>query len=352
MRRVPARLLGRLVRGCLLALPLWGAAAAVHARPACPPAAQAVDAQALQEIARTAQDRGLLWRLTQGGRTSWLYGTLHVGQRGWVVPGPTVRDALRGADVLALELNLLDPAVAQALAQAMRAQPGAPPLPADVARRLAAQTQAACVDDSVNALRPDAQAMTLAALAGRHQGFDPAYGIDAWLAVLASSIGKPVVGLETPAQQMRELLSDDPVQVADTVRSALEPLERGEVGPQVAMLADVWAQGRLQKLQTYPDWCQCMDTADERALYQRLVDGRNPGLARGIAAEHQGGRSVFAAVGALHMVGPQGLPALLAEQGFRVERVSFPPAARATGPAAQSRPKPQPLPPSKTPATQ
>ncbi|RYF21607.1 MAG: TraB/GumN family protein [Comamonadaceae bacterium] len=342
MRGLPGRLLGRLLRGCMLALPLWGAAAAVHARQACPPTAQAVDAQALQEIARTAQDRGLLWRLTQGGRTSWLYGTLHVGQRGWVVPGPTVRDALRGADVLALELNLLDPAVAQAqaLAQAMRAQPGAPPLPADLARRLAAQTQAACVDDSVTALRPDAQAMTLAALAGRHQGFDPAYGIDAWLAVLASSIGKPVVGLETPAQQMREMVSDDPVQVADTVRSALEPLERGEVGPQVAMLADVWAQGRLQKLETYPAWCQCMDTADERALYQRLVDGRNPGLARGIAAEHQGGRSVFAAVGALHMVGPQGLPALLAEQGFRVERVVFAPTAKAPG--AAPRPQPQP----------
>ena len=344
MRGLLGRLSGRLLRACVLALPLYAAAAAVHAGKdaspsACPPSAQPVDAQALPEIARTAQDRGLLWRLTQGGRTSWLYGTLHVGQRGWVVPGPTVREALRGADVLALELNLLDPAVADAVTKALRAQPGAPPLPDDLARRLAAQTQAACADDSVTSLRPDAQVVALTALAGRRQGFDPAYGIDPWLAVLASSLGKPVIGLETPEQQVREMVSDDPAQVQDTVRSALEPLELGEVGPQVAVLADVWARGRLEKLEAYPAWCQCMDTPDARALYQRLVDDRNPGLARGIAAQHQGGRSVFAAVGALHMAGPQGLPALLAEQGFRVERVAFAPAGKAPAAPPKSRSK-------------
>ena len=31
--------------------------------------------------------------------------------------------------------------------------------------------------------------------------------------------------------------------------------------------------------------------------------------------------SVFAAVGALHMVGPQGLPTLLQAKGFKVQRV-------------------------------
>jgi len=30
---------------------------------------------------------------------------------------------------------------------------------------------------------------------------------------------------------------------------------------------------------------------------------------------------VFAAVGSLHMIGPKGLPALLAERGYRIERI-------------------------------
>jgi uncharacterized protein YbaP (TraB family) len=34
---------------------------------------------------------------------------------------------------------------------------------------------------------------------------------------------------------------------------------------------------------------------------------------------------VFAAVGALHMTGPQGLPRLMAARGYLVERIPFPP---------------------------
>lgn len=336
------RLLGKWLRGCALALPLW-ATAAVAAGPshnaACPPTPQPVNEQALSELARTVQDRGLLWRLERDGRTSWLYGTLHVARRDWLLPGPTVRNALRSADVLALELNVLDTAVMETLTQAMRARPGAPPLPRDLARRLAAQRQAACVDDAVKALRPEAQLLTLATLTARREGFDPAYGIDPWLAMAASSIGKPIIGLETPEQQLREILSHDPAQVADMVRSGLDQLERGDAGAQAARLANAWADGRLELLETYPAWCRCMDTPADRALYDRLLNGRNPGMARAIAAQHASGRSVFAAVGALHMTGPQGLPALLAAQGFRVERVVFPPARPPTLAPADFKPK-------------
>ena len=38
---------------------------------------------------------------------------------------------------------------------------------------------------------------------------------------------------------------------------------------------------------------------------------------------HASGQPVFAAVGSLHLVGRLGLPALLAERGYKVERVNF-----------------------------
>jgi hypothetical protein len=44
-------------------------------------------------------------------RTSWLYGTIHVNKLEWMMPGPRTIRALMGVDRLALELNLLDPAV-------------------------------------------------------------------------------------------------------------------------------------------------------------------------------------------------------------------------------------------------
>jgi hypothetical protein len=76
-------------------------------------------------------------------------------------------------------------------------------------------------------------------------------------------------------------------------------------------------------------------TPAERRALQRLLDDRNPGLAEGIARLHDQGQRVFGAVGALHMVGPTGLPALLAARGFRVTPV----VPAATSPSAAATPR-------------
>ena len=78
--------------------------------------------------------------------------------------------------------------------------------------------------------------------------------------------------------------------------------------------------GDLKDLEAYADWCDCLNTPSERAAFARLVDGRNPGMADAIERLHAG-VSVFAAVGALHLIGPQGLPALLLARGFTVTRL-------------------------------
>jgi uncharacterized protein len=54
-----------------------------------------------------------------------------------------------------------------------------------------------------------------------------------------------------------------------------------------------------------------------------LNDERNPGLAAGIDKLMGDGKPVFAAVGALHMTGLKAVPTLLAQMGYKVERVSF-----------------------------
>lgn len=70
-----------------------------------------------------------------------------------------------------------------------------------------------------------------------------------------------------------------------------------------------WARNDLKDLENYPEWCGCLNTVGERDTYGRLVDGRNrvwPMRSSGCMPAV----SVFAAVGALHMVGSQGLPVL------------------------------------------
>ncbi len=48
---------------------------------------------------------------------------------------------------------------------------------------------------------------------------------------------------------------------------------------------------------------------------------RNPAIASRIDELHRDGRRLFAAVGTLHMIGDAPLQKLLAERGFKIERV-------------------------------
>ncbi|MDP0919542.1 hypothetical protein Q6272_31340, partial [Klebsiella pneumoniae] len=60
----------------LLLAALWTAAAPA----ACPPAPVAPTAEQAAAWAAQAPDRGLLWRISRDGRSSYLFGSLHLGK--------------------------------------------------------------------------------------------------------------------------------------------------------------------------------------------------------------------------------------------------------------------------------
>lgn len=312
-----ARRLGLAMALCLSGIP------AVQAAPpaACPAPPPPLSVEQVQQGLREARDHGYLWRLRKDGRESWLYGTLHVARQPWMFPGPRTLSALRSADRVALELDLLDPAIVQRLQALVAAVPGQAPLPLSVARRLATQAEAACVAGQLDGLRPEMQAVTLMSLIGRADGLDPVYGIDNFLAGLAHGLKKPVISLETPEAQVSLLVSSDTEARDKTVTTLLDELERGDAQRVMLRLALAWADGRMDDLDNYAQWCQCLDTEEQRDFHRRLIDERNLALARRIDAVHEAGHTVFAAVGALHMAGPQALPRLMAERGYTVERV-------------------------------
>ena len=56
-------------------------------------------------------------------------------------------------------------------------------------------------------------------------------------------------------------------------------------------------------------------------LYNVLLKNRNEAWARALTVEMRGNGVELVNVGALHMIGKDGLPALLKARGFTVERV-------------------------------
>lgn len=302
---------------------LWQPALAAEPAPRtdCPPVATQPTPEQLRTAIAQARDHGFLWRFERDGRDGYLYGTVHVGKLAWAVPGPTVSEALRASDTLALELDFSDPALARKVADSLATPGGAAPvLPPALQARLDRLARAACLPPQAQQ-HPVMQALALTTLAARVDGLDPAYAQEFTLTGFMTMLQRKVVSLETPELQMAALVPPDAADAQRLVQQMVEQLEADRTRGMVVRLADVWARGDLEQLERYDQWCECVETDEDRRQLQRLNDERNPGLAERIDALHREGRRLFVAVGALHMTGPQTLPRLLAQRGFTVRRV-------------------------------
>ena len=321
MPQVRRRLALIALAGAALTIP--GLSRSQPVDPPCPPTVQVPTAEQVQAQMRVARDRGFLWRVQKDGRSSYLYGTIHIAKMEWMFPGPQVLAALRSTDVVAVELDLLDPSMTATLQAAIAPKPEQA-LPAEMDARLRAQMKLSCLPvAALDALSPVMAATTLVVMSARREGLDPSYGIDPVVSAIGRRHGKPVISLETAEMQMKLLQGDTPQDAQDSVAQILDELEADRARPMLLRLSRMWADGRLDELDSYAQWCDCLKTALEREFMKRALDDRNGPLAERIAALHASGQTVFAAVGSLHMTGVQGLPSLLRQRGFQVDVVAF-----------------------------
>ena len=307
------------VHALLGSMLLLGASQA--AETSCPPPAPTIESLKPDQLRAEVRDRGFLWQLTRDGRSSWLYGTVHVSRPEWLLPGPRVQAALLGSEVLALELDPADPELPKIFMA-----------PGDVARnarvlaglqpRLAQAAASACVSaPALAAMRPILQVTTLSLADGRRDGFHPELAVDAVLWGFMQRLGRPIVALESPASQLQALVPESEADERVLLAQSLEELESGAGRRSLGRLLQAWADNDLSALTTYQQWCECMDSPEEQRYLQRLNDERNGPIADRLLALHAQGKRFFAAVGALHMTGPQALPALLRARGFDVRPV-------------------------------
>ena len=157
----------------------------------------------------------------------------------------------------------------------------------------------------------------------RWLGMDASYALEQVLVAQGRSPGRRVVALESAAAQVQALVPENETEAQTLLDQSLQQLEDKSARRVLDKLARAWDTGDVAAFEAYESWCECAADEADRAMMRKLNDERNAPLAERIEALHQQGRRVFAAVGALHMTGPQSLPKLLEQRGFKVERMVF-----------------------------
>lgn len=273
----------------------------------CPPEPMPLEHQMAYVEKSTSKNSGFLWRIEKNGYASWLYGTMHQMQIDYAKPGSQIMFGMRSSDVLAPEINFYTPQTPVSTTHATYA------LSASHIERMKKLYSNDCVfgDPSKLFLGPLFEAQA------KRQFLYTGYGPDMRLMQIAKRTNKPIVPLESMAIQAKALSPQNQTQFEIQVEGSLTAIESGAHQAALARLAKAWQTNDLEHFIKL----EAEISAKEPEFMTRLNDERNLGMAEKIDAMHADGKRVFAAVGALHMVGRQGLPKLLREKGYTVHFV-------------------------------
>ncbi len=264
--------------------------------------------------------QGLLWRIEgKGVAASHVFGTIHLADPRVTVLPPAVARELKQARTVMLEARL-DAGSLQLLAARMLYTDGRD-LPGVAGEELFRKTVAVAggiglPEPALRLLKPWALAVLLSV-----PPQNPAEVLDLVLARLATEQGKPLLELESMEEQLAifEGLSEE-----DQVLMLRHAVDNFENMPRlIGRVVDAYLARDLAGL-----WRIREETARaseemrrfHETFVRRLLHDRNGRMAqRAEPRLREGG--AFIAVGALHLYGDGGLPALLERRGWRVTRV-------------------------------
>jgi hypothetical protein len=283
----------------------------------------------------------LFWHAqAPAGGSFYLLGSVHVRAADAPALGPEVAQAYQRSDQLVVEVDVSQITPDEIEAQTQRYALLPPQLRLDAllepeTRELLARFVAAHGISAEPLQRYEpwfaSQMILMTELSGA--GYDAALGVDRSFVDQASG-EKPIAGLETLASQFA-MLSGQTLAVQDLMlRDVL--LRSDALVAYTGELLDAWSRGDEAGLER--QILQPVDEAPELAsFYASFFWQRNAAMTARLVELARDGQTRFVVLGAGHMLGAKGIPALLAQQGFVVERVIPGAAARLPDAAATPR---------------
>ena len=270
-----------------------------------------------------ASGKACVWKVTAGGKTLYLAGSIHA-LRGRDYPLPPEYDqAFAASGELAFEtdMNKMGKTHGFLLQNAAVLTDGTtlrdhldPRVYAYIRKVIANVHGSTDPEKKLEDMRPWAVAWLLQAPGGI-AGVSNGEGVEAYLIHKAQQAHKPTVGLVPLEEHIAVFggMNDADSQVYLMLRFIQLDQESKTYERNVAE----WKRGDIEGIEKSTE----EDYRDAPSIRRRLLSDRNKHWLPEIARWLQSGKTYMVVAGAAHMAGPEGLPALLRAQGFQVEQM-------------------------------
>ncbi len=270
-----------------------------------------------------------LWRAQGISNSVYLLGSIHLLREEDHPLPKVIDDAYDDAEVLIMELDMddLDGAATQQLfnqngvlrdGTTLRDLMGE-----DLYRRAEAAAEASDIPiDMLDKSEPWLAAITVEMMSLYRIGFNPALGVEMHMTARAVADGKPIEGLERIEEQLAFLDGLSlPAQQDMLIRTLEESAGMREF---IDRMIDAWRHGDIAALEA--ELLESFRGHEE--LSDALVTNRNRRWVSQINELLDDREDYLVIVGALHLVGEQGVPNLLANKGIEIIQLSEPASVR------------------------
>ncbi|NOZ54160.1 MAG: TraB/GumN family protein [Gammaproteobacteria bacterium] len=272
----------------------------------------------------SVQAKSFLWEVKNSKAVIYLYGSIHMAKASMYPLNSSIEQAFEIADTLVVEVNELksNQVKIQKILLTKGVYSGDETLYDNLDKKTRSLLQAflkkySLAYFSIAKMRPTMAALTLTITRMTQLGFSAERGIDRYFINKAQANNKAILQLESGVEQLNLLLNitDDDL----FLRYSLTSLSEAE--SVMATLIDAWKTGNVTKMHKLVLEEPLNDNPLFKPLFKALFTDRNIKMVKKIKQYLNTKNNYFVVIGAGHMVGEQGIIALLKKSGYTVKQL-------------------------------
>ena len=274
------------------------------------------------------KSRGLFWKVKgkNGGKDLYLLGSIHMVPQDIYPLDSKIEKAFELSDVLVVEADVADPAATAEISQLVMSKglySNGKTLETELPKKLYQKVEQELKKiillpiAQAKMMKPWLLSITLAQLNLAKLQMDPMNGIDMHFLKKARG-SKKITQLESANFQIKLLSGFSHDMQLEFLKSTLENSDKSiEV---FKSMVKAWREGSADDMYQITS-SELDDSPKLKGFYKKLNDDRNVEMVKNIEKYLTDKNSYFVVVGALHMLGKEGIVSLLTKKGYSVEKL-------------------------------